>query len=62
MLLLVDDLDAWWAHLDGLSLDKRFGLPPPRMPKLEPWGLRVCCVWDPWACSGILRPNPDSPR
>jgi hypothetical protein len=47
MHLLVDDLDAWWTHIDGLSLDTRFAVRPPRMPKLEPWGLRVCYVWDP---------------
>jgi hypothetical protein len=51
MHLLVDDLDAWWAHIDSLSLDTRFGVQAPRQPKLEPWGLRVCYVFDP---SGVL--------
>lgn len=29
MQLMVDDLDAWWAHIDGLDLPARFGVPAP---------------------------------
>jgi uncharacterized glyoxalase superfamily protein PhnB len=51
MQLMVDDLDAWWAHIDGLDLVGRFGVQPPRVPAMQPWGLRIAYVWDP---SGVL--------
>ena len=49
--LQVDDLDAWWAHIDGLDLPGRFGVRPPAPPKLWPWGLREVHVIDP---AGVL--------
>ena len=51
MQLMVDDLDAWWAHIVSLDLPKRFGVPPPRPPSMQPWGLRIAYVVDP---SGVL--------
>ena len=51
MQLMVDDLDAWWAHINRLDLTGRFGVPPPRAPELQPWGLRVAYLTDP---SGVL--------
>ena len=51
MQLMVDDLDAWWAHIDSLDLTKRFGVPLPRAPAVQPWGLRIAYVVDP---SGVL--------
>lgn len=51
MQLMVDDLDAWWAHIQTLDLPGRFGVQPPRPPKMQPWGLRVAYVFDP---SGVL--------
>jgi hypothetical protein len=51
MQLMVDDLDAWWAHIVGLDLPGRFGVQPPRPPAMQPWGLRVAYVVDP---SGVL--------
>lgn len=51
MQLMVDDLDAWWAHIVGLDLTGKFGVQPPRAPALQPWGLRVAYVFDP---SGVL--------
>ena len=47
MQLMVDDLDAWWAHIEGLDLIGRFGVRPPRAPALQPWGLRVAYLSDP---------------
>jgi len=60
MQLMVDDLDAWWAHIERLDLPARFGVAPPRPPAMQPWGLRVAYVIDP---AGVLwhmaerRPN-----
>ena len=51
MQLLVDDLDAWWVHLQSLDLPGRFGVQPPRPPEVAPWGIRLCYVFDP---SGVL--------
>jgi uncharacterized glyoxalase superfamily protein PhnB len=51
MQVMVDDLDAWWAHIESLDLAKEFGVAPPRPPALQPWGLRIAYVVDP---SGVL--------
>ena len=51
MQLMVDDLDSWWRHIEGLDLPTRFGTPEPKAPALQPWGLRVAFVVDP---SGVL--------
>jgi uncharacterized glyoxalase superfamily protein PhnB len=51
MQLMVDDLDAWWAHIEGLDLAGRFGVPAPRAPAMQPWGLRLAYVVDP---GGVL--------
>ena len=51
MQLMVDDLDAWWSHIDSLDLAKQFGVPSPKPPAMQPWGLRVAYVVDP---SGVL--------
>jgi uncharacterized glyoxalase superfamily protein PhnB len=51
MQLMVDDLDMWWAHIESLDLTKRFGVPAPKPPAVQPWGLRVAYVVDP---SGVL--------
>jgi uncharacterized glyoxalase superfamily protein PhnB len=49
--LVVDDLDAWWAHIESLDLPARFGVSAPRPPAMQPWGLRIAYLVDP---SGVL--------
>jgi uncharacterized glyoxalase superfamily protein PhnB len=51
MQLMVDDLDAWWAHIEALDLPDKFGVAPPRPPAMQPWGLRLAYVVDP---AGVL--------
>ena len=51
MHLLVRDLDAWWAHVEALALEKHFPVAAPRPPVMQPWGLRVSYVFDP---AGVL--------
>ena len=51
MQLMVDDLDAWWAHIEALDLPGRFKVQAPRAPAMQPWGLRIVYVTDP---SGVL--------
>jgi catechol 2,3-dioxygenase-like lactoylglutathione lyase family enzyme len=51
MQLMVDDLEAWWAHIEALDLPSAFDVQPPRPPATQPWGLRVAYLFDP---SGVL--------
>lgn len=51
MQLMVDDIDAWWTHIVDLDLPGRFGVPNPKAPAMQPWGLRIAYVVDP---SGVL--------
>jgi hypothetical protein len=51
MQLQVDDLDAWWARIVSLDLPAHFGVPAPKPPAMQPWGLRIAYIVDP---SGVL--------
>lgn len=51
MQLMVDDLDAWWQHIETLDLQRNFGVSKPKPPAVQPWGLRIAFVFDP---SGVL--------
>jgi uncharacterized glyoxalase superfamily protein PhnB len=63
MQLMVDDLDAWWAHIERLDLPAKFDVQPPRAPALQPWGLTVAYLFDP---GGVLwhvaQRRPDKPQ
>ena len=45
--LLVDDLDAWWSHIETLDLPAHFGVQAPNPPGLQPSGLPVVFLFDP---------------
>ena len=47
----VDDLAAWWARIERADLPGRFGVPAPRPPARQPWGIEVAYVVDP---AGVL--------
>ena len=49
MQLMVDDLDAWWAHIDSLDLPKTFAVP------CSPGACAWPTSWTPPACSGTSR-------
>ena len=51
MHVLVNDVHAWWRHIDSLDLARQFGVSSPAAPRVEPWGLTVSYVFDP---SGVL--------
>ena len=51
MSLIVDDLDAWWKHIESLDLPGNFGVPAPKPPERQPWGLTIAYVVDP---AGVL--------
>ncbi len=47
MQLMVDDLDAWWTHIQSLDLPAKFGVRAPTAPETQPWGIRIAYVVDP---------------
>jgi uncharacterized glyoxalase superfamily protein PhnB len=47
MQLMVDDLDAWWEHINALDLPGTFGVSSQKAPAMQPWGLRIAYVVDP---------------
>jgi hypothetical protein len=51
MHVLVNDVGAWWQHINSLDLATQFGVSPPAPPRVEPWGLTVTYVFDP---TGVL--------
>jgi len=51
MHVLVENVQAWWRHIDSLALNRQFDVPPPAPPRVEQWGLTVTYVFDP---SGVL--------
>lgn len=59
MQMLVDDLDAWWKHIESLNLSPRYGDWAPRPPAVQPWGLTVAYIADP---SGVLWHLVQKPR
>ena len=67
MHVLVEDVDAWWRHIESLALTRQFGVSPPTPPRVEPWGLTVAYVSDPsgvlwhFAQTTVENPNPGTP-
>lgn len=64
MHVLVENVQAWWRHLDSLALASQFEVQPPAPPRVEPWGLTVAYLFDP---SGVLWhfaqvTTPENPR
>ena len=57
--LAVDDLAAWWQRIEAADLPGRFGVPAPRPPAMQPWGLEVAYVVDP---AGVLIHFQQRPR
>jgi catechol 2,3-dioxygenase-like lactoylglutathione lyase family enzyme len=61
MQLAVDDIDGWWAHIAALDLPGRFGVPAPKPPVLQPWGLIVAYVVDPCGVLWHVSSRPGDP-
>ena len=64
MHVLVEDVGAWWRHIDSLALPLQFDVSPPAPPRVEPWGLTVAYVFDPsgvlWHFAQMTAENPGS--
>ncbi len=50
MHLLVQDVDAWWAHIEHSDIVGRYGVKLWPI-QLQSWGMRDFCITDP---SGVL--------
>ena len=51
MHLLVEDVDAWWAHVQSHDLAGKYGLRTPESPVDQPWAMRDFVITDP---AGVL--------
>jgi uncharacterized glyoxalase superfamily protein PhnB len=51
MSLGVEDLDAWWEHIQRLDLAKKYPDIMCKAPGMQPWGIRVLYLSDP---TGVL--------
>jgi uncharacterized glyoxalase superfamily protein PhnB len=58
MHLMVEDADAWWAHIQAVGLAEKYDLYMAKPPELQPWGLRVLYLSDP---TGVLWHIADRP-
>jgi uncharacterized glyoxalase superfamily protein PhnB len=47
MVMNVEDLDAWWSHLNSLDLPNRYAGVKLRAPEDYPWGKREIHLIDP---------------
>lgn len=63
MHVLVEDVGAWWRHIDSLALAQQFDVSAPVAPRVEPWGLTVSYLFDPsgvlWHFAQVTPANPD---
>ena len=59
MHLMVEDADAWWDHIEAISLADKYQLYMAKRPELQPWGLRVLYLTDP---TGVLWHIADRPK
>jgi hypothetical protein len=47
MVLNVEDVDAWWEHLQSLNLTERYDGVKLKAPEVYPWGYREIHLIDP---------------
>jgi catechol 2,3-dioxygenase-like lactoylglutathione lyase family enzyme len=59
MTLNVEDVDAWWRHLEDVGLKNRYPGIMAKPPAMQPWGIRVLYLSDP---TGVLWHIAERPR
>ncbi len=59
MSLMVEDVDAWWRHIEDIKIAARYPGITNKAPAMQPWGLRVLYLSDP---SGVLWHIAERPR
>lgn len=62
MHILVEDLDAWWIHLESLKLPERYEGVRLKAPEDYPWGLREVHLIDPAGVLWHIAQRPASTR
>lgn len=50
MHILVEDVDAWWAHVQNSQVVSKYGVKVTPI-EIQPWRMRDFCLFDP---SGVL--------
>ena len=50
MHILVEDVEAWWAHVQDTQVASKYGAKVSAI-EAQPWGMRDFCLFDP---SGVL--------
>jgi catechol 2,3-dioxygenase-like lactoylglutathione lyase family enzyme len=50
MHMLVEDVEAWWRHVEAQGLAAKYGVRT-EPPSDKPWGIRDFCITDP---TGVL--------
>lgn len=50
MHILVEDVEAWWAHVQDSQVASKYGVKVSAI-EAQPWGMRDFCLFDP---SGVL--------
>jgi len=50
MHILVEDVDAWWAHVQDTQVASKYGVTVSAI-EAQPWRMRDFCLFDP---SGVL--------
>ena len=61
MHLMVEDADAWWAHIKDSGLADKYQLYMAKPPEVQPWGLRVLYLTDPTGVLWHIADRPKSP-
>jgi uncharacterized glyoxalase superfamily protein PhnB len=60
MCLHVEDVDAWWRHIEQQELAKKYPGIMCKPPAMQPWGLRVLFLGDPTGVLWHIAENPKS--
>jgi uncharacterized glyoxalase superfamily protein PhnB len=58
MSLDVQDVDAWWLHIQALGLKEKYRLGTVKPPEMQPWSLRVLYISDPTGVLWHISSNP----
>jgi len=60
MSLSVEDVDAWWQHIERQELARKYPGIMCKPPAMQPWGLRVLFLSDPTGVLWHIAENPKS--
>jgi uncharacterized glyoxalase superfamily protein PhnB len=58
MSLNVEDLDAWWTHIQQQQFTEKYPGIMCKPPAMQPWGMRVLFLSDPTGVLWHISQNP----